>query len=167
MRTTLPAINRHHLRGLSRRSLYALPLLGLNSLFTDVAGVSLSVWLGLPWSVLLHWVALAPWACLVLWVLHHRVLPEALADWVVARERSLNGRVQQLLRWGKPAAVVLLAATLGPLSALIGMRLFGVGLPRGYWLVAPAIAAYCLVWTGLVYGGGWLLLQRLLALGHR
>jgi hypothetical protein len=150
------------LRALSQRSLYAFPLLAVNGLFTDVAAISLSVAVGLPWSPLLHWLLLAPWACLALWLLQHRILPDAVAAWVERQEQRLSGRVRRLLRWGKPPAVLGLAATLGPLSALIGIRLLGVAAPQRYLLALEAAAAYCLVWTGLVYGGGWLLLQRLL-----
>lgn len=166
MRRSLTRPTAEQLRGLQRRGLYALPLLLLNGLFTDGAAITLSVWVGPPWSSLLHWLLLAPWACLVLWALHHRILPQAAADWIAAREDRLGERARGLLRWGKPAAVLILAATLGPLSALIGIRVLGVALPRGYLLAAQAAAAYCLVWTGLVYGGGWLLLQRLFAALH-
>src|SRR3712207_2457390 len=104
-------ITRAHLRGLSRRSLYALPLLAINALFTDFAALSLTYWVGPPWSSLLHWLALAPWACLVLWALHHRILPQAAADWIAAREERLGVRARSLLRWGKPTAVLILAST--------------------------------------------------------
>ena len=106
---------------------------------------------------------LAPWACLVLWALHHRILPDAAAAWLEQRERGLGPRLQRLLRWGKGPAVLLLGATVGPLSALLGIRLFGFAAPRRYLLAVEAAAAYCLVWTGLVYSGGWLLLRHLLA----
>ncbi|HLI27063.1 MAG TPA: hypothetical protein VKZ60_08340 [Chloroflexota bacterium] len=159
-------LSRTRLAGFSRRSLYALPLVGLNSLFTDGAAISLSVRVGPPWSLLFHWLVLAPWACLVLWALYYRVLPPAVVDWLGAREARLGPRLQRLLRWGKPTAVLLLAATFGPLSALIGIRLFRVPLPRGYLLAVQAAAAYCIVWTGLVYGGGWLLVQHLWAHWH-
>ncbi len=59
--------------------------------------------------------------------------------------------------------MVLLGATVGPLSALIGIRVFGFAAPRRYLLAVSAAAAYCLVWTGLVYSGGWLLLRHLAA----
>jgi len=147
----------------SRRSLYALPLLVVNSLFTDGAAITLSVAVGPPWASMLHWLLLAPWACLVLWVLHHRVLPDAVAEWLERREQALGARTQRLLRWGKTPAVLALAATVGPLSALLGIRVFGFPAPRRYWLAAAAAAAYCVVWTGLVYSGGWLLIQHLVA----
>jgi hypothetical protein len=150
-------------RAVTRRSLYALPLLALNSLFTDGMAISLAVAIGPPWASLLHWLVLAPWACLVLWALHHRILPDAAAAWLEQRERGLGPRLQRLLRWGKGPAVLLLGATVGPLSALLGIRLFGFAAPRRYLLAVEAAAAYCLVWTGLVYSGGWLLLRHLLA----
>ena len=149
-------------RGLTRRSLYALPLLVVNSVFTDVTAVALSGTVGPPWASLLHWLALAPWACLVLWALQHHILPDALADWLAHREQSLGPRLQQSLRWGKGPAVVLLGASVGPLSALLAIRLFGFAAPRRYWLASGAAAAYCVVWTGLIYSGGWLLLRHLL-----
>jgi hypothetical protein len=151
-------------RGLTRRSLYALPLIALNSLFTDGAAISLSVALGPPWASLLHWLILAPWGCLVLWALHHHILPDEVADWLARREQRLGPRLQRLLRWGKGPAVIALGASVGPLSALLGIRLFGVPAPRRYLLAIAAAAAYCLVWTGLVYSGGWLLVQHLLGL---
>lgn len=135
----------------------------MNSLFTDGAAISLSVAVGPPWASMLHWLLLAPWACLVLWVLHHRVLPDAVAEWVERREQALGARTQRLLRWGKAPAVLGLAATVGPLSALLGIRVLGFPAPRRYWLAAEAAAAYCVVWTGLVYSGGWLLIQHLIA----
>ena len=156
-------LNPTRLRALSRRSLYALPLVAANGLFTDGAAIALSVAVGPPWASLLHWLVLAPWACLVLWALQHRILPDAVAAWVERQEQGLGRPVQRLLRWGKPSAVLLLAATVGPLSALIGIRVFGFAAPRRYVLAAEAAAAYCLVWTGLVYSGGWLLLQHVLA----
>ena len=155
-------LNATRIRALSRRSLYALPLVAVNSLFTDGAAISLSVAVGPPWASLLHWLVLAPWACLVLWALQHRILPDAVDAWVERREQALGARTRRLLRWGKPPAVLLLGATVGPLSALIGIRLFGFGAPRRYVLAAEAVAAYCIVWTGLVYSGGWLLLQHVL-----
>ena len=48
-----------HVGALSRRSLYALPLLVVNSLFTDGAAISLSVAIGPPWASMLHWLLLA------------------------------------------------------------------------------------------------------------
>ena len=54
-----------------------------------------------------------------------------------------------------------MAATLGPLSALIGIRLFGYVAPQRYHLAAQAAAAYCLIWTDLIYSGAALILQRL------
>src|SRR5438034_3701485 len=81
-----------HVGALSRRSLYALPLLVVNSLFTDGAAISLSVAVGPPWASTLHWLLLAPWACLMLWVLHHRVLPDAVAEWVERREQVLGAK---------------------------------------------------------------------------
>ena len=150
-------------QAVTRRSLYALPLLALNSLFTDGAAIALSVAAGPPWASLLHWLVLAPWACLVLWALHHHILPDALAAWIEQRERGLGPRLQRLLRWGKAPAVLLLGATVGPLSALLAIHLSGFAAPRRYLLAAEAAAAYCVVWTGLVYSGGWLLLRHLLA----
>lgn len=159
-------LTRAQFASFSRRSLYAVPLIGVNSLFTDGAAISLSVWIGPPGSLLVHWLLLAPWVCLVLWALHHHILPQAVIEWIGVREERLGPRAQRLLRWGKPAAVLILAGTLGPLSALLGIRVFRVPLPRGYLLAVQAAAVYCLVWTGLVYGGGWLLVQHLWARLH-
>ncbi len=150
-------------RALTERSLYALPVIALNSFFTDATAITLAVGIGLPWASVLHWLVLGPWACVVLWALHHRILPDAVAAWVDRREQALGPRLQRLLRWGKGPAVVLLGATVGPLSALIGIRVFGFAAPRRYLLAVSAAAAYCLVWTGLVYSGGWLLLRHLAA----
>jgi hypothetical protein len=147
----------------SRRSLYALPLVLVNSMFTDGAAISLSVAIGPPWASLVHWLILGPWACLVLWALQHRILPDAVAAWIGRQEQRLGQRTQRLLRWGKQPAVLLLAASVGPLSALIGIRLFGYGAPRRYLLAIEAAAAYCVVWTGVIYSGGWVLIQHLLA----
>jgi hypothetical protein len=155
-------LNANRVRAFSRRSLYALPLLAANSLLTDGAAISLSVAVGAPWNTLLHWMVLAPWACLLLWALHHRILPDAMATWAERQESRLDRRLQSLLRWGKPSAVLLLAASVGPLSALIGIRVFGFAAPRRYLLAAQAAAVYCMVWTGLIYGGGWVLLQHIL-----
>jgi hypothetical protein len=148
----------------SRRSLYALPLIAINSLFTDVAAISLSVAVGPPWASLLHVLVLAPWACLVLWALQHRILPDALSAWIGRQEQRLGERAQRLLRWGKRPAVLLTAASMGPLSALIAIRVLGFAPRQRYALAVAAAAAYCVVWTGLVYSGGWLLIQRLLDL---
>ncbi len=145
---------------ITRRSLYALPLVAVNSLFTDGAAIALAVSLGLPWASVLHWLVLAPWACLVLWALQHHILPEAVAQWVEQRQQGLGPRVQRLLRWGKGPAVLALGASVGPLSALIGIRVLGIEAPRRYVLAAGAAATYCVVWTGLVYSGGWLLLRH-------
>jgi hypothetical protein len=149
-------------RGLTRRSLYALPLVAVNGLFTDGSAIMLSVAVGLPWASLLHWLILAPWLCLVTWALHHHILPDALADWVERRQSALGPRVQRLVHWGK-APTVLALGTIFPLSALLAVRLFGIAAPRRYLLAVGAGAAYCVVTTGLLYGGGWLLMQRLLA----
>ena len=146
----------------TRRSLYALPLLALSSLFTDGSAIALSVAIGPPLASLLHWLILGPWACLVLWALQHHILPDALAIWLEQRERGLGLRLQRLLRWGKGPAVLILGASVGPLSALLAIRLFGFTAPRRYLLAIEAAAAYCVVWTGLVYSGGWLLLRHLL-----
>jgi hypothetical protein len=155
-------------RAVSRRSLWALPFLAANSLFTDVAAITFNVAVGPPWAPPLHWLILAPWACLVLWALYHHILPDSVAVWLEAREeRLLQGRARRLLRWGKPMVVVVLGASVGPLSALLAIRMFAFPSPRRYLLAAGATAAYCVVWTGVVYGGGWVLLQHLLsALGH-
>jgi hypothetical protein len=156
------------LRAVSRRSLWALPFLAANSLFTDLAAISINVAVGFPWAPPLHWLILAPWACLVLWALYHHILPDSVAAWLEAREeRLLQGRARRLLRWGKPMVVVILGASVGPLSSLLAIRMFGFPSPRRYLLAAGATAAYCVVWTGVVYGGGWVLLRHLLsALGH-
>jgi hypothetical protein len=147
----------------SRRSLYALPLILVNSMFTDGAAISLSVAIGPPWASLVHWLILGPWACLVLWALQHRILPDAVAAWIGRQEQRLGQRARRLLRWGKQPSVLLLAASVGPLSALIGIRLFGFAAPRRYVLAIEAAAAYCVVWTGVIYSGGWVLIQHLLA----
>ncbi|HZR97276.1 MAG TPA: hypothetical protein VFE37_01135 [Chloroflexota bacterium] len=152
-------------QGLTRRSLYALPVLAVNGLFTDGSAVTLSIAVGPPWASLLHWLLLAPWLCLVTWTLHHHILPDALAEWVERREAALGPRLQRLLRWGKGPAVLGLGAVF-PLSGLLAVRLFGVAAPRRYVLAAAVAGAYCVVTTGLIYGGGWLLLQRLMAQFH-
>jgi hypothetical protein len=149
-------------RGLTRRSLYALPLLAVNGLFTDGTAILLSVAVGPPWASLLHWFLLAPWLCLVAWALHHHILPDTLSVWVERRQEALGPRVQRLLHWGK-APTVLAMGTIFPLSALLAIRILGIAAPRRYLLAAGAAAAYCVVTTGLLYGGGWLLIQRLLA----
>jgi hypothetical protein len=149
-------------QGLTRRSLYALPVLAVNGLFTDGSAITLSMAVGPPWAPLLHWLLLAPWLCLVTWALHHHILPDALTAWVARREEALGPRLQRLVRWGKGPAVLGLG-TVFPLSGLLGIRLFGVGAPRRYLLAVGVAAAYCIVTTGLIYGGGWLLLQRLMA----
>jgi hypothetical protein len=173
---TLPTMDRlrrgllagDRLRAVSRRSLWALPFLAANSLFTDLAAITFNVAVGPPWAPPLHWLVLAPWACLVLWALYHHILPDSVAAWLEAREeRLLQGRARRLLRWGKPMVVVILGASVGPLSALLAIRMFGIPSPRRYLLAMGATAAYCVVWTGVVYGGGWVLLRHLLtALGH-
>ncbi|HLH22845.1 MAG TPA: hypothetical protein VK066_09995 [Chloroflexota bacterium] len=152
-------------QGLTRRSLYAVPVLAVNGLFTDGTAITLSIALGPPWASLLHWLILAPWLCVVTWALHHHILPDALAAWVERREEALGPRLQRLVRWGKGPAVLTLGAVF-PLSGLLGIRLFGVAAPRRYLLAAGVAAAYCVVTTGLIYSGGWLLLQRLIAQFH-
>jgi hypothetical protein len=156
------------LRAVSRRSLWALPFLAANSLFTDLAAISFNVAVGPPWAPALHWLVLAPWACLVLWALYHRILPDSVAAWLEAREeRLLQGRARRLLRWGKPTVVLALGASVGPLSALLAIRMLAFPSPRRYLLAAGATAGYCVVWTGIIYGGGWVLLRHLLGgLGH-
>jgi hypothetical protein len=149
------------LRAVSRRTLWALPFVGANSLFTDVSAISLNVAVGPPLASLLHWCLLAPWCCLVLWALQHHILPDSVAAWLQEREQALSGRTQRLLRWGKPTLVLGLGAV-GPLSSLLAIRLFGLKAPRRYALAMGAATVYCVVWTGLIYGGGWLLIQHLL-----
>src|SRR4051812_10714596 len=144
-------------QGLTRRSLYALPVLAVNGLFTDGSGIALSIAVGPPWASLLHWFLLAPWLCLVTWALHHHILPDTLSDWVERRQDALGPRLQRLVHWGKTPAVLALG-TIFPLSGLLAIRLFGVPAPRRYLLSAGAAAAYCVVTTGFIYGGGWLLL---------
>jgi hypothetical protein len=150
-------------QGLTRRSLYALPVLAVNSLLTDGTAVALNVAFGLPTASLLHWLLLAPWFCAVTWALHHRILPDALAEWVERRQGALGPRLQRLLRWGTGPAVLTLGA-LFPLSGLLGMRLLGVPAPRRYALAVGIATGYAVVTTGLFYGGGWLLLQQVVAL---
>jgi hypothetical protein len=149
-------------RGLTRRSLYALPVIALNSLLTDGTAVALTVAVGTPWASLLHWLILGPWVCLVTWALHHHILPDAVAEWLERREQALGPRVQRLLRWGKTPAVLMLGG-IGPLGGLLAIRLFRFRAPRRYLLAMAVAAVYCVVWTGLIYGGGWLLIQRLIA----
>ena len=149
-------------RGLTRRSLYALPLIAVNGVFTDGSAITLSIAVGVPWASLLHWFLLTPWLCLGTWALHHHILPDTLAVWVDRRQRALGPRLQRLVHWGKTPAVLALG-TIFPLSALLAIRLFGIPAPRRYLLAAAAAAAYCVVTTGLIYGGGWLLIQRLVA----
>jgi hypothetical protein len=150
------------LRAVSRRSLWALPFLAANSMFTDFAAISFNVAVGPPWAPALHWLILGPWACLVLWALYHRILPDSVAAWLEAREeRLLQGRARRLLRWGKPTVVLALGASVGPLSALLAIRMFAFLSPRRYLLAVGATAAYCVVWTGIIYGGGWVLLRHL------
>ena len=84
------------------------------------------------------------------------------AAWLQEREQALSGRTQRLLRWGKPTIVLALGAV-GPLSSLLAIRLFGLKAPRRYALAVGAATVYCVVWTGLIYGGGWLLVQHLLS----
>jgi hypothetical protein len=150
-------------RGLTRRSLYALPVLAVNSLFTDGTAITLNVALGQPAASLLHWLLLAPWFCAVAWALHHHILPDALAEWLERRQEALGPRLQRLLRWGTAPAVLTMGA-LFPLSGLLGMRLLAVPAPRRYALAVGIATGYAIVTTGLFYGGGWLLLQRLIAL---
>ena len=85
------------LRSFSRRSLYALPLLAINSLFTDGLAISLAVMVGPPWAAVAHWCLLAPWACLVLWALQHHILPDALEEWIDRQAGRLGVRVQRWL----------------------------------------------------------------------
>ncbi len=153
-----------HLRAVSRRSLWALPFLAANSLFTDGSAISLNVAIGAPWASLVHWGLLAPWCCLVLWALQHHILPDSVAAWLGERERGLSERAQRLLRWGKPSVVLALGAV-GPLSSLLAIRMFGLPAPRRYFLAVGAATVYCVVWTGLIYGGGWLLIRHLLGWG--
>jgi hypothetical protein len=153
------------LRAVSRRSLVALPFIAANGLFNDFAAISLNVALGLPWASLLHWFILTPWTCVMLWALYHHILPDSVAVWLEARERRLlQGRARGLLRWGKPVVAVALGGGVGPLSAVLAIRMFGFPAPRRYVLAMIATAAYCVVWTGLIYGGGWVLVQHLLGL---
>jgi len=154
------------LRAVSRRTLWALPFVGANSLFTDVSAISLNVAVGPPLASLLHWCLLAPWCCLVLWALQHHILPDSVAAWLQEREQALSARTQRLLRWGKPTLVLGLGAV-GPLSSLLAIRLFGLEAPRRYALAVGAATVYCVVWTGLIYGGGWVLVQHLLGWSAR
>jgi hypothetical protein len=149
-------------QGLTRRSLYALPVVAVNGLFTDGSAIALSIAVGPPCASLLHWLLLAPWLCLVTWALHHHILPDTLSAWVERRQDALGPRLQRLVRWGKGPTVLALGSVF-PLSGLLAIRLFGVAAPRRYLLAAGAAAAYCVVTTGFIYGGGWLLLQRLIA----
>jgi hypothetical protein len=149
-------------QGLTRRSLYALPVVAVNGLFTDGSAIALSIAVGPPWASLLHWLLLAPWLCLVTWALHHHILPDTPSAWVERRQDALGPRLQRLVRWGKGPTVLALGSVF-PLSGLLAIRLFGVAAPRRYLLAAGAAAAYCVVTTGFIYGGGWLLLQRLIA----
>jgi hypothetical protein len=149
-------------QGLTRRSLYALPVVAVNGLFTDGSAIALSIAVGPPWASLLHWLLLAPWLCLVTWALHHHIPPDTLSAWVERRQDALGPRLQRLVRWGKGPTVLALGSVF-PLSGLLAIRLFGVAAPRRYLLAAGAAAAYCVVTTGFIYGGGWLLLQRLIA----
>jgi hypothetical protein len=155
-------LSRARLGAMSRRSLWALPFIAANSLFTDASAIALSVAVGLPSSPLIHWLLLAPWSCLMLWALQHRILPDSVVAWLEERQQKLSGRAQRMLRWGKPTVVLALAASVGPLSALLGIRMFGFAAPRRYLLAIEAAAVYCLIWTGLIYGGGWVLLRHLL-----
>src|SRR4051812_5834966 len=152
-------------QGLTRRSLYALPVLAVNGLFTDGSAITLSIAVGPPWASLLHWFLLMPWLCLVTWALHTHILPDTLTVWLARREAALGPRLQRLLRWGKTPTVLAFGSVF-PLSGLLAVRLFGIPAPRRYLLAAGVAATYCVVTTGLIYGGGWLLLQRLMAQFH-
>src|SRR5438105_14750697 len=92
-------------QGLTRRSLYALPVLAVNGLFTDGSAITLSVAVGPPWASLLHWLVLAPWSCLVLWARHHHILPDAVAEWGERQGRTLGTRTGYLPRWAQPGTV--------------------------------------------------------------